>query len=257
MSTPFLLLSHYLPLLVLPTGFFFVALFTVALLKIRNSRGGRVTTAVAMLYLFVFSLPLTSDYLILTLEAEHPTPKINQIPEADVIILLGGGLNLPVPPRQHAELGPGGDRLLMVHRLYQADKSDTIWIAGGNIFNWNEMPSEASLTKAIFESWGIPEHAVLIEERSRNTWENVAEFKAYADSQTWETFILVTSASHMPRAMMLFQAAGINPIAVSADHKVAGRSRLSLSKLIPQAHALHNSSMVLREYLGRLVYQIL
>jgi uncharacterized SAM-binding protein YcdF (DUF218 family) len=67
--------------------------------------------------------------------------------------------------------------------------------------------------------------------------------------------ILVTSSFHMPRAMQLFNKTGINVEAYSTDFKVSGTS-VDWLDYIPSADGLRNTSSGIREYIGRLYYQL-
>lgn len=257
MTTFFLTLSHYIPLLLLPVGYFFCALVTALLIKAKFARIAKFALASGVIYLLLVSLPLVSNALVASLESRYPQPQFEDLEKADVLVLLGGGVNLPDLPRQFAELGPGADRLLLAHRLFNAGKTERIWLSGGNLLNDDGKQSEASLTKAILQSWGIPSEHILLEESSRNTAENALYFANAAEENQWESILLVTSASHMPRAMEQFQRLGIKPVPLSADHWVTREEPRTVSLLIPQADALNRGSKAIREYIGRAVYQYL
>ena len=63
-------------------------------------------------------------------------------------------------------------------------------------------------------------------------------------------FILVTSASHMPRAMGLFKRRGLQPIAAPTDY-LAPRRRLELDDFVPDGYKLFKSQIAFYEYLGQ------
>ena len=65
-----------------------------------------------------------------------------------------------------------------------------------------------------------------------------------------DRFILLTSASHMPRAMALFQGAGMNPLPAPIEYLV--KSRSSYENWIPSAGSLYLSERAIYEYLGLL-----
>jgi len=67
--------------------------------------------------------------------------------------------------------------------------------------------------------------------------------------------ILVTSSFHMPRAKKIFDKAGVVTEAHATDHKVTG-SILSWLHFIPSAAGLQQTSSGIREYIGRLYYQL-
>jgi uncharacterized SAM-binding protein YcdF (DUF218 family) len=64
-----------------------------------------------------------------------------------------------------------------------------------------------------------------------------------------QRFILVTSASHMPRAMGLFRKRGLQPIAAPTDYLAPGH-RVDLDDLFPDGYKLFKSQTAFYEYLG-------
>jgi uncharacterized SAM-binding protein YcdF (DUF218 family) len=71
-----------------------------------------------------------------------------------------------------------------------------------------EITNEASVARVFFAAQGIDEGRLLLEQRSRNTAENAALSLALAQPQPGQTWLLVTSAFHMPRALNGFHQAG-------------------------------------------------
>ena len=64
-----------------------------------------------------------------------------------------------------------------------------------------------------------------------------------------QRFILVTSASHMPRAMGLFRKRGMQPIAAPTDF-LTPRHTMEIDDLFPDAYKLFKSQVAFYEYLG-------
>ena len=67
---------------------------------------------------------------------------------------------------------------------------------------------------------GIAPSRVLIEERSRSTHENAIYAKEMIRPAPGETWVLVTSAYHMPRAVASFDAVGWPVIPYPVDYKI-------------------------------------
>jgi uncharacterized SAM-binding protein YcdF (DUF218 family) len=61
--------------------------------------------------------------------------------------------------------------------------------------------TEADVARALFAQLGVPASRLTLESRSRNTWENFVYSKNLVHPEPGETWLLVTSAVHMPRAM--------------------------------------------------------
>jgi uncharacterized SAM-binding protein YcdF (DUF218 family) len=68
--------------------------------------------------------------------------------------------------------------------------------------------------------------------------------------------LLVTSAFHMPRAVMLFRARGLDVLPFPTDERVRVGQVLAPVDFIPAAVALDTSEAALREYYGLVIYKI-
>ena len=79
--------------------------------------------------------------------------------------------------------------------------------------------SEADVARALFSDLGIPPNRVVFEGRSRNTYENAVFSKALLDPKPGEIWLLVASASHMPRSVAIFRHAGWPVIAWPVGYK--------------------------------------
>jgi uncharacterized SAM-binding protein YcdF (DUF218 family) len=97
---------------------------------------------------------------------------------------------------------------------------------------------------------------VLTEERSRNTYQNAVETSRILVTEGWHSLLLVTSASHMPRAHAVFQSRGLEVIAAPTDFQVAAYSQPDILDWIPTAGGLGRTTAALHEYLGIWVYRL-
>jgi len=102
---------------------------------------------------------------------------------------------------------------------------------------------------------GVPEDKVLLERRSRNTYENARETRRLLADRGMDRVLLVTSAHHMRRARATFHAAGIRVIPAATDYEVSEERELALLDFLPDAGALGSSSYVMKEYLGFWFYR--
>lgn len=92
---------------------------------------------------------------------------------------------------------------------------------------------------------GVPAAKVIAETASRDTADNARQVKAIVRE---EPFLLVTSASHMPRAMKIFQLQGLQPLAAPADFR--GLGHFTVRAFIPQGLYLMTMETAMHEYLG-------
>ncbi len=254
MSESWLFMSKLLPILVMPLTTSLALLIACYLLRRTHKTISQLAGSVGFVCLLLFSTPIVSDRLVISLESQYVYAESQDSPPFDIVILLSGGINAKGLHRPSTQLGPGADRLRMAHRIYMNNKTDLIWLAG-------EYPTEPKGKDSpphsvdLLESWGIPKNAILGEAKSRNTFENAREFSKTAVRNGWDSFALITSASHMPRAMQQFRSHGLEPIPIPSDHWIKEYD-YSILKFIPQAEALNNSSKAIREYLGILVYAL-
>jgi uncharacterized SAM-binding protein YcdF (DUF218 family) len=133
-------------------------------------------------------------------------PALAQPPaRVDGIVVLGGAHRLAVSrDRQTPGLNSEGERLTEFMALARRYPEATLVYAGGaHAEGWGE----ADAARLLFASFGLAGR-VRYEDRSSNTWENALFSRRMIDPRPGETWILVTSALHMPRAVAAFRAAG-------------------------------------------------
>jgi uncharacterized SAM-binding protein YcdF (DUF218 family) len=112
---------------------------------------------------------------------------------------------------------------------------------------------------------GVPENAIILEGRSRNTYENAVETKKLLDARGIKRIILVTSALHMPRSQAIFARQGFDVIPAPTDFNVTQADwdyywtpapAIQVFNLFPSAEALDWTMRALKEYIGMGVYRL-
>jgi len=208
-----------------------------------------------VLILWISSLPVVAESLYGRLEARFPPETLALIPDSSCIIVLGGAVGSPLPPREDVELTEGVDRVYKAAQLYRVGKGGRVFVAAGNQ-PWSQPgPSEASLIGELLVEWGVPADAIQLEGRSRNTRENALNLKPLLEATGCDRSLLVTSAAHMPRALASFKAVGLYVYPVSTDIQIVDKKSPDLMDFIPNAGALAMTSDAMREWLGQKVYE--
>lgn len=252
-----ILISKLLALFVYPVGLLASALLAASLaLVLGRPRAARVLVVGATLLIFVAGNSRFAYTLVRSLENDYPATAAARLPRADVIVVLGGGLQPPYPPRQHPHLGSGADRLLFALELYRAGRADRVLLSGGNVFPQTGLRSEAYYSRALLVSWGMPPTAIVLEKQSRNTIQNAEYSHRILARHGWRDVLLVTSAAHMPRAVLAFRHAGIEVTPAPTDYLAVDVNRPGILDWIPSSHALSLTTYALHEYLGRLWYRL-
>ncbi|MCC9078716.1 YdcF family protein [Litorilinea aerophila] len=258
----FLFLFKLLPLFIYPLG---LACLFLALGLLLHRRPGWQSAGVslALLTLLVFGNRWVAKGLASSLEWQY-LPE-GEIPEAEVIVILGGATRPHEDPRPLTEVNEGGDRLLYGAWLYHQGKAPAVLVSGGYIEWLGSTTPEAQSMRESLLLLGVPDEAIWLEAESRNTYENGLRVQAMLEPMGIRRIILVTSAMHMPRSVLIFRKLGFEVIPAPTDFMVTqaemaylrrGDWQVQLLNLVPAADNLELSTRVLKEYIGILVYRL-
>jgi uncharacterized SAM-binding protein YcdF (DUF218 family) len=252
----YIYLSKVLPLMVMPLG----VVLLLGLLALVFWLLGRVRLScacglLAIVCLWVASMPVVAASLYGRLEARFPPEPLAQLPTSGCIIVLGGAVGLPLPPREDIELTEAVDRVYKAAQLYRAGKGGRVFVTAGNQPWYAPGPSEASLIGELLVEWGVPADAIQLEGSSRNTRENAVNIKPLVEAAGCDRSLLVTSAAHMQRAVAVFKAVGLLVYPVATDVHVVPDNGYWVTGFLPDAHALAMTSDALREWIGQKVYE--
>ena len=253
----YIYLSKILPLLVMPLSIVLLLLL-VALMLLRHGKrktlGGFLVLALVVLW--TASMPLVAKLLYGSLESQYPAMPLDQVPAGGCIIVLGGAVGAPIPPRVDIDLSGAVDRVYKTAELYRAGKAPYVIVTGGNQ-PWSKSgPAEAELIRDLLMQWGVPEDSIFLEGSSRNTRENAIYSKNIINAINCEAPLLVTSAAHMPRALAAFNSAGISVTPVTTDVQVVDNGLPPMTDFLPDAGALAMTSAAIRERVGQWVYSM-
>ncbi|MDR0330304.1 MAG: YdcF family protein [Chitinispirillales bacterium] len=204
-----------------------------------------------------FSSPITAYYLMRGLEGCYQ-PRENY-GEASAVVLLGGFTTGRIPPRLHVEVNHAANRAFQAARVRRQGAASKIVLTGGllDFMNDEKAPEASSMFELMHEHFGIDSADVILEGKSLNTRENAIYTKAaLTEAGLGHDIILVTSAFHMPRAVAVFRKAGFSVTPAPCgyfENKVFSRKPLTW---LPNAAALFESSIALREYYGIAAYKM-
>jgi uncharacterized SAM-binding protein YcdF (DUF218 family) len=136
-------------------------------------------------------------------------------------------------------------RLIEGIHLYRQIPGSKLILSGGN--DEYEPSTNAELMKRMALSLGVKKEDILLEDRSKNTYEEV---KIIKDMVGKEKIILVTSAAHMPRSMALFKKFGMQSIAAPTNHLSKKYHKIPPDEFFPKADNLKKSEVAFYEYLA-------
>ncbi|MEY4708602.1 MAG: hypothetical protein RJB58_2325 [Pseudomonadota bacterium] len=206
--------------------------------------------AAGVLFLLIGILPF-QDVLLRALENQYP--RAGWPARVDGVLILSGGLDWKVlqsrgVPAMELSRGRvvGG---FEVARRYPGAK---VIFAGGSGALGAAAMSEAEGTRYIFAQMGLDEKRLILEQRSRNTYENILFARDFAKPKAGEVWLLATTASHMPRAMGVARKLGWAMQPWPTDYVT---TPTGINGFFEYARNLNRMDMAMHEWLGLILYQ--
>ena len=204
----------------------------------------------SIIWLWFWMMPLATIFVGAPLESEflvgERVPEVEIYPDAEAIVLLGGGMGADTNLSSYAEIASSADRVWQAVRLYKAGKAPKIISTGF-------CPRESTLP--FLNDLGIQDDYVTLI-YARNTEE---EAKA-VEKLGFKKILLVTSAWHMKRARLMFEkyAQGIEVVCAPADFEYTKITRRGLSPLmlLPDPYALGQNAGAFHEWVGIIGYSL-
>ena len=255
-----LFLSKLLPLFLYPLGISCLLLVVAIVTFWKRPRAAAICLGIALGVILLFSNDLMAQALLRSLESQYPI--LSQPPQVGAIVVLGGCTRAPSPINHWPEVSESGDRVIYGARLYRDGVAPKVILSGGSIPWSGRQQPEAQDMATLIQLMGVPSQALLLETASLNTYENAVNTKALLKAQQIpEPILLVTTASHMPRAIGIFQKLGIQAIAAPTDFLAPGANQPKtfaslLLGLLPDTSSLDQSTLALKEYVGTAVYRV-
>jgi uncharacterized SAM-binding protein YcdF (DUF218 family) len=170
------------------------------------------------------------------------------------IVVLGGGFEGAINmARGGYELNSGGDRFVETAILARRFPDARVVVSGGTGTLVLEGEGDADTAPRLLTALGVAPDRLILENRSRNTYENASFTKQMVSPKPGETWLLVTSAFHMPRSMALFRKADFLVQPWPVDYRTSGVEGIGLFRDNP-ADSLQNTTMAIREWIGLVAY---
>ena len=225
----------------------------------KKNRLSSILLGIALAILILSSNEIFSKWLVRSLEWQN-LPN-GELPQAEAIVVLGGGTRPRIAPRPWYEINEAGDRILYGSWLYKQDKAPLLLVTGGRAEWLGEGGNPESEDRAaIAEIMGVPPSAIIQESQSFNTRDNAVNTKQILDKRGINKILLVTSAMHMPRSLEIFRKNGIESIPAPTDflsvNNENNKGWASVLDILPSTDALKNTTNAIKEYIGLMIYQI-
>lgn len=251
----FFLISKLLHLFILPLTWILV-LLTWSLIS-RNSRVKKRLVVTSFLLLMLFSNPFVLNTTLKSVE--YPIGNFNTLTPSKLGVILTGFTQRIESKDGRVFMGKGSDRATHMVYLYNRKIVSKILVSGGSgALNSSHEITESQKVKNILVEMGVRKNDILIEQKSRNTYEN-AKYSAQIINEYYPNVkpILITSSSHMKRSVACFKKQGIEVQAFAGDYNSKRIEKIELTDFIPSAHCLSLWSSIFHEWVGIVSYKLL
>lgn len=177
-------------------------------------------------------------------------------PTVTGVIVLGGGFEGAVNlARGGYELNTSGDRFVEAAVLARRYPEAKIVVTGGSGSLLLSGEGDADTAPRLLMALGVAPERLVMENRSRDTYENAVFTRELVKPQQGETWLLLTSAFHMPRSVGLFRKAGFEVMPWPSDYRTSGLETLGPAQ-DNLADSLQNLTIALREWIGLAAYYL-
>jgi uncharacterized SAM-binding protein YcdF (DUF218 family) len=205
----------------------------------------KVIMGLAITTLYLLSTPYGANQVLAPLEFKYAKFKQPDLPLAYIVVLGCAHQNSEYLPHSSRLTSCSQIRVMEGLELYQNNPGSKVFLSGGGHGNQNSLAKNmAIMAKKI----GIKPADIITEERAYNTFE---EANYLASEIVGAQAALVTSAAHMPRAMLLFENNGLDLIPAPTDFLIRERvTSHHLRYFIPEVTNLAKVNSAAHEYYG-------
>jgi uncharacterized SAM-binding protein YcdF (DUF218 family) len=227
--------------LLLITGFILFAL--------KKKRAGRYFVIIAGLWLFLITTPFLPKYMIKSLESKYhqlSDSTLRKINSPCDIIVLGGGHTDDLNLSSNNQLS-----LTALGRLVEGIRIHRMLPGSRLILSGSSGRSELAQALILYRTaliLGIDSSSMAMQTKPSNTLQESEEY--VRNFGTDKTLIIVTCATHMPRAVYNFRKAGISPIAAPTGFILKYGSKKESWDWLPDVRNIEKMETVLHEYVG-------
>lgn len=244
-------LTQFLNPLALVAVLLFIGLFLIY----NHPKGALWLVLISLLVVAVFGNTYFSAYLSRSMEWRHMPP--SETPHADVIVVLAAGVLPADSPRQALQVNADANRELEAARLYHAGAAPVILLSGGQ--------AEVAAAKTFLEGQGVPSEALLLQDQSTSLQKDAQFSKVLITEKGYQSLILITAARSMDRALYLFDGVAGTITADPVEYTITltrwenlmrWDAKTILKNLLPDSGNFQQTTLVLREYAGMLIYRL-
>jgi uncharacterized SAM-binding protein YcdF (DUF218 family) len=218
----------------------------------RDQRRLMLFLTASYLALYLCATPLVGYFALASLEWSQP-PLIQRPADTQAVVILGGYIRPAAGFRRQPELGEDTlYRCLEGARLYHQGAPCLIVVSGGAVDEtdgWACAPQMRDFLTRL----GVAAGDVIIEDRSRTTWENAVESNKLLEQRGIRKAVLVTDAAHLFRAARCFRKQGLEIVCGGCRYRATG-SPLELKSFLPNPGGARGLQYAWHEWVGTASY---
>lgn len=209
----------------------------------------------ASVWFLLISTPFLPSTVLNSLESRYDPVSVEQLYNPDeeyYIVVLGGGHGFDdrLPPNSLLSLNALG-RLAEGIRLHRQLPNSRLVMSG---YSASGGTTQAEMLKKTALLIGVLEEKILLQKEPGNTFQEAKVFsERFTDAKN---VLLVTSAAHMPRAVMMFNKFDLEVIPSPANYRIKGDKNISYIGF-PSINNMIQMRVGMNEYAGMMRYKIL
>ena len=210
-----------------------------------------------LLIFFIGFFPLGSFFLKY-LEKDFYTQK--DFKNLDIIVVLGGAENVfDTMKFNKLHLHQSSERLTALVKLGNDYKNaKLIYLGGKPYLNNKEILSETEVAKLYFKDIKFDLNRIIFLENSRNTIENLISLKNYLKNQNYNKMLLITSAFHMQRSLLVAKKLKLEFTPYAVDFRSGSDFFISnYWQKLSVSNNFINFDLFIRELIGSLVVKLI
>jgi len=214
----------------------------------RRQKTGKVIVTIGVFVLIALSYGVASKMILGSLEYKYPPlTEVSKVSNIKWIVVLSGGYSLDAHLPVTDQLSETSlVRLVEGFRIHRKLPKSTLVLSGGGMLTG---VNEAQIMADFAIDLGVEAKDLILESVSNDTADQARLIQQIVG---YDPFILVTSASHMPRSMALFQKRGMQPIPAPIGHKIKERQKITPAMFFPAADKIKKMERAFYEHMGLL-----
>ena len=204
--------------LIEPIALLWLALILLSALLWRKRQRAFAFAAMGLaVFIYVVGATALPDALLRSLESPYTGVKLETLPACDAVVMLGGGLD----PSRHEvgglHLTIAGDRIIAALEIIRLGKAPVLVCGGSGVKVDGVEKVEADLFKQALTERRVPVPEIISLGHCEDTRDEAVRTRTIAKQRGWRRVLLVTSASHLPRATATFRALGVEVVPVPCN----------------------------------------